>query len=147
MAWDEWEQLKTAAAERHTTRMRLNQVPLDPGGGTGTLVSNKSAWSRAGRDVGAFRDDIGKALGRLSEGRTGLGADAGCLTAAARKDVHESWDRYVRSVNERCGKLAGLLAGAGNDQLRTDEAIMAEIGNLKVEHADTPAVGGQDTGR
>ncbi|WP_329374276.1 hypothetical protein [Streptomyces sp. NBC_01483] len=34
MAWDEWEQLKTAASERHTTRMQLNQLPAGPGGST-----------------------------------------------------------------------------------------------------------------
>jgi hypothetical protein len=147
MAWEEWEQLKTAAAERHSTQMQLNQVPLDPGGGTGTLVSNKPAWSKAGKDVDAFREDISKAVGKLSDCQEGLGADAGCQTAGAQKDVYESWERYVKSVSGRCGKLAGLLEKAGNDQLKTDEGVMVEIGNLKVEYGDTPAVGGQDAGR
>lgn len=147
MAWDEWEQLKTAAVGRHTAKMQLNHVAPDPGGGSGTLVSNKPAWSKAGQDVGSFCDDISKALGKLSDGQKGLGADAGCLTAGAQQDVHSTWERYVKSVGERCGKLAGLLEKAGNDQLKTDEAIMVEIGNLKVDYTDTPAVGGQDTGR
>ena len=34
MAWDEWEQLKTQAAQHHSTNMELNQLPADPGGGT-----------------------------------------------------------------------------------------------------------------
>ncbi|MCF4139878.1 hypothetical protein L1856_28310 [Streptomyces sp. Tue 6430] len=144
MAWEEWEQLKSAAAEQHGTQMQLNQVPLDPGGsGGGTLVSNKPAWSKAGRDVGSLRDDIGKAMGKLTDGQQGLGEDAGCLTAAAQKDVHTSWETYVKKVSGRCGKLSGLLEKAGNDQLKTDEAIEAEIGNLKVEYGDTPAVGGK----
>ncbi|MFJ9716744.1 hypothetical protein ACIRPQ_12475 [Streptomyces sp. NPDC101213] len=144
MVWEEWEQLKSAAAEQHGTRMQLNQVPLDPGGsGGGTLVSNKPAWSKAGRDVGSLRDDIAKTVGKLTDGQQGLGEDAGCLTAAAQKDVHTSWETYVKKVSGRCGKLAGLLEKAGNDQLRTDEAIEAEIGNLKVEYGDTPAVGGK----
>ncbi|MEV6316488.1 hypothetical protein [Streptomyces sp. NPDC051776] len=33
MAWDEWEQLKSAAAEKRSTQMQLNQ--LDPGDGSG----------------------------------------------------------------------------------------------------------------
>lgn len=144
MAWEEWEQLKSAAAEQHGAQMQLNQVPLDPGGsGGGTLVSNKPAWSKAGRDVGSLRDDIGKAMGKLTDGQQGLGEDAGCLTAAAQKDVHTSWETYVKKVSGRCGKLSGLLEKAGNDQLKTDEAIEAEIGNLKVEYGDTPAVGGK----
>ncbi|MEU7055152.1 hypothetical protein [Streptomyces sp. NPDC046197] len=146
MAWQEWEQLKTAAAERHSAQMRLNHIPMDPGG-SGTLVSNKPAWSKAGQDVGSLRDDITKALGKLADGQKGLGDEAGCLTAGAQKEVHDSWERYVKAVSGRCGKLSSLLEKAGSDQLKTDEAVEAEIGNLKVDYADTPAVGGQDKGR
>lgn len=32
MAWDEWEQLKAEAADRHIARMRLNQLPADQSG-------------------------------------------------------------------------------------------------------------------
>ncbi|MET7869288.1 hypothetical protein [Streptomyces cyaneofuscatus] len=35
MAWDEWEQLKTQAAEEQSARMRLNQLAPEPGGGGG----------------------------------------------------------------------------------------------------------------
>ena len=142
MAWDEWEQLKSAAAERQGAQMQLNHVPLDPGG-SGTLVSNKPAWSKAGRDVGSLRDDISKAMGKLTDGQKGIGEDAGCLTAGAQKDVYGSWETYVKNVSGRCGKLSGLLEKAGSDQLKTDEAIEVEIGNLKVEYGDTPAVGGK----
>ncbi|SES08203.1 hypothetical protein SAMN04487983_103070 [Streptomyces sp. yr375] len=147
MAWEEWEQLKSAAAEQHAAQMQLNHVPIDPGGGTGTLVSNKPAWSKAGQDVGSLREDISKAMAKLTDGQKGLGEDAGCLTATAQKDVHASWETYVKNVSGRCGKLSGLLEKAGNDQLKTDEAIEVEIGNLKVEYGDTTAVGGQDKGR
>ncbi|MEV1062012.1 hypothetical protein [Streptomyces sp. NPDC050263] len=143
MAWEEWEQLKSAAADQHAAQMQLNHVPSDPGGGTGTLVSNKPAWSKAGQDVGSLRQDISKAMAKLTDGQKGLGEDAGCLTAAAQKDVHDSWETYVKNVSGRCGKLSGLLEKAGNDQLKTDEAIEVEIGNLTVEYADTPAVGGK----
>jgi hypothetical protein len=33
MVWDEWEQLKAQAAERHSAQMQLNQYPADAGGG------------------------------------------------------------------------------------------------------------------
>ena len=38
MAWDEWEQLKTEAAQKHTARMELNQLkdPSDGGGAPNT---------------------------------------------------------------------------------------------------------------
>jgi hypothetical protein len=73
MAWDEWEQLKTAASERHTTRMQLNQLPADPGGSTpggsgggiDKLRSDKAAWTTAGEGVGDLRDKIGRGLSRV----------------------------------------------------------------------------------
>ncbi|MFI0976124.1 hypothetical protein ACH4SP_03740 [Streptomyces sp. NPDC021093] len=147
MAWEEWEQLKATTAEQHTTRMQLNQVDPGVAGDTGTLVSNKAAWAKAGQDIGSFQEGISTALGKLSEGQKGLVADAGCETAGAQKEVHDSWEAYVKSVSGRCGKLAGLLEKIGNDQVKTDQAVLAEIGGLKVEYGDTPAVGGDGKGR
>ncbi|MEU7054814.1 hypothetical protein [Streptomyces sp. NPDC046197] len=87
MAWQEWEQLKAAAAERHSARMRLNQLPGDQGGtsasgsgASGRLRSDKKAWSAAGEGVGELRDNIGKALKKLEDGQTGLGKGSGCTT-------------------------------------------------------------------
>ena len=89
MAWDEWEQLKTTAAERHSTRMRLNQTPGDQNGtssgGTGAsgrLRSDKKAWAAAGQGVGDLRDSIGKALTKLEHGTPGLGKASGCSTGS-----------------------------------------------------------------
>ncbi|MFL4949888.1 hypothetical protein ACJ6WE_21640 [Streptomyces sp. MMS24-I31] len=146
MAWDEWEQLKTAAAKRHGAHMELNHVPPDPGG-PGTLVSNKPAWSKAGQAVGSLSGPITTALGKLTDGQKRFVAESGCQTSRAQKEVHDSWDRYVKAVRGRCGRLSNLLEKAGNDQLKTDESVKAEIGNLEVDYADTPAVGGQDKGR
>jgi hypothetical protein len=154
MAWEEWEQLKAAAAERHSAQMRLNQLPADQGGtgsggggAAGRLRSDKKAWSAAGEGVGGLRGNIGKALTKLEDGQTGLGKGSGCLTAAAQKSVHDSWERRVKDISELCDGLAGVLEKAGNDQLRTDEAIKAEIARLKVHSEDTSAVGGSGKGR
>lgn len=50
-------------------------------------------------------------------------------------------------MSGRCGRFSGLLSKVGSDQVKTDEAVEVEIGNLNVEYADTPAVGGRDEGR
>jgi hypothetical protein len=155
MAWEEWEELKATAAERHSARMQLNQLPADQGStGTssagapsGKLRSDKAAWSKAGEGVGSLPENISKALAQLEDGQKGLGKDSGCLTAAAQRDVYDSWERYVKDVSGRCDVLAGLFEKVGNDQMRTDEAIKAEIAKLKVQYEDTPAVGGQAGGR
>ncbi|MFI6546305.1 hypothetical protein ACIBO9_23970 [Streptomyces prunicolor] len=43
-----------------------------------------------------------------------------------------AWSKAAEGVGELCDGLAGVLEKTGNDQLRTDEAIKAEIAGLKV---------------
>ncbi|WOX11437.1 hypothetical protein [Streptomyces sp. N50] len=155
MAWEEWEELKATAVERHSTRMQLNQLPADQGGSgtssagtpSGKLRSDKAAWSKAAEGVGDLRDNTGKALAKLEEGQTGLDKGSGCLTAAAQKGVYDSWERRVKDIGELCDGLAGVLEKTGNDQLRTDEAIKTEIAKLKVHSEETPASGDSGKGR
>ena len=104
-------------------------------------------WTKAGEGVDSLRENATKAMAKLEEGQKGLGKGSGCLTAAAQRDVRESWERYVKDVSGRCGALADVLEKTGNDQLRTDEAIKAEIAKLKTDDEDTPAVGGHGKGR
>ncbi|MGW5332478.1 hypothetical protein [Streptomyces bauhiniae] len=148
MAWDEWDQAKTAAAGRQNAHMQLNQLPADQGssgtGGSlgppaGELRSDKGAWSKAGQGVGDLRDNIGKALTKLEDGQTGLSKAAGCLTATAQRGVHSSWKRRVKDIGALCDGLAEVLERTGNDQLRTDEAIKAQIARLGGDPAGTSA--------
>ncbi|MDX3533328.1 hypothetical protein PV721_02870 [Streptomyces sp. MB09-01] len=152
MAWDEWEQIKAGAGDGQHVAMRLNQVPADPGTGapsavTGGLQSSKKAWTAAGEGVGSLRQTMGTALTKLEDGQTGIGSTAGCLTAAAQKDVYDSWKKYAESVSERCGALQGILNQVGRDLLTTDEGVQAEMNRLNATYADTDAVGGQTKGR
>ncbi|MFJ2110482.1 hypothetical protein ACIOEX_00875 [Streptomyces sp. NPDC087850] len=151
MAWDEWEQIKVDVTDRQPVAMRLNQVPVEPGPGpsavTGGLKSSKKAWATAGEGVGSLRQSIGTALTKLEDGQAGLGATTDCLSAAAQKDVYESWKKYAQGVSERCGSLQRILEQVGRDQLTTDEAVKGEMDKLNLKYADTDAVGGQAKGR
>ncbi|MHB9859445.1 hypothetical protein [Streptomyces sp. YIM S03343] len=111
------------------------------------LKSTKAAWNKAGEGVGGLRDEISKALTKLSDGQKGLGDDAGCLTAGAQQEVYRSWARYVKSVNERCGGVKEVLEQVGHDLLLTDEGVRAAFGNVDLKYADTPALGGHRSGR
>ncbi|MGV4891370.1 hypothetical protein ACSR0Z_33255 [Streptomyces viridosporus] len=93
MAWDEWEQFKQDAIQRHGTQTQLNQLPPDDGPGPSTrgLLSSKKAWNKAGEDVGGLGDDIDKVLKKLQDGQKGLDGETGCLSAGARKEVYDSW--------------------------------------------------------
>jgi hypothetical protein len=58
MPWDEWEQLKASAAERHSTQMQLNQAPAERsggGGGTEKLKHTDKPWTDAAGIADALR--------------------------------------------------------------------------------------------
>ncbi|GGW17388.1 hypothetical protein GCM10018980_08100 [Streptomyces capoamus] len=144
MAWDEWEQLKADAAARGSTGMRLNHVPLEPGGGGGRdLKSDKKVWTQAGEDTKGLQDDVGKALGKLDDGQSGLGEMSGVQSAAAQRELYESWKKYVTGVKGRCGELGGLMERSGHDLAMSDGEVQAELEKIKAKYHDTEAVGGQ----
>ncbi|MCT2547653.1 hypothetical protein [Streptomyces atratus] len=150
MAWDEWEHLKSDAAARGSAQMQLNQYPADQGGGSATgsasasddLKSDKKAWVKAGEGVKGLMDGVGKALVKLGEGQAGLGDTGGCRSAAAQKDLYESWRKYVGDVSSRCDGLGGLLEGAGHDLSKSDQTVREELDKLQLKYQDTEAVGG-----
>ncbi|MBQ0828646.1 hypothetical protein [Streptomyces tagetis] len=153
MAWEEWEQLKAAAAERQSAHTQLNQLPADQGGTSpsatygppsGRLRSDKTAWSKAGEGLGELRTGMGKALKKLEDAQTGLDKKGAFLTATAQLGVFDSWERRAKDIGEWCDGLAGVLEKTGNDQLRTDEAIRAEIAALSAGGQDGSASHGSD---
>ncbi|CAL9290841.1 hypothetical protein [Streptomyces sp. SudanB25_2051] len=153
MSWDEWEQLKTEAAERQLTRMQLNQLPgSDPSGGggggsSGVVRTRMKAWSQAGAGVNGLKADIGQGLRKLEEGQSGVGDTSGCQSAAAQKELYDSWKSYVGKLSGRCGTVGGLLERAGRDLAMTDQAIEDEFAKVRAQYQDTEAVGGQAKGR
>ncbi|MFJ7331097.1 hypothetical protein ACIQVN_33270 [Streptomyces cyaneofuscatus] len=147
MAWDEWDQLKADAAANGSAQMQLNQAP--PAGGTqagaasGDLRSDKKAWVKAGEGVAGLRTGVGKALANLADGQAGLGDTSGSRSAAAQKELYDSWKKYVSDVSGRCGALGGLMQKAGHDLAKSDEEVKEDLEKLKVAYKDTEAVGGQ----
>ncbi|GGS96878.1 hypothetical protein [Streptomyces cinerochromogenes] len=145
MSWDEWEQLKAEAAARGATPVRLDQVvPAGKKGGKADgLRSDMKVWAKAGEDTRGLQDGLGKALGKMEDGQAGLAGTTGCLSAAAQKELYDSWKEYVGEVNGRCGELGRLLERAGRDLSMTDGDVRAALGRIGAEYHDTEAVGGQ----
>ncbi|MEW1610498.1 MULTISPECIES: hypothetical protein [unclassified Streptomyces] len=147
MAWGEWEQLKADAAADGAERMQLNQAPSEggapAGSASGDLKSDKKAWVTAGEGVTGLKTGVGTALTKLADGQAGLGETSGCRSAAAQKELYDSWKKYVGDVSGRCDALGGLLRKAGHDLSKSDQQVMAELAALKVSYRDTEAVGGQ----
>ncbi|CAL9302884.1 MULTISPECIES: hypothetical protein [unclassified Streptomyces] len=145
MAWDEWEQLKSAAAGHRTAAAPPAQRP--PGTHAGAdperLRSQKRAWTGAGQAVKRLRTDITRAMVRLESGQTGLTPLPGCRSGVAQQELHASWTRYLADVRTRCGELGALLEQAGRDLSMTDAALRDELGRIQVRYADTAAPGGR----
>ncbi|MFF5020208.1 hypothetical protein [Streptomyces sp. NPDC001165] len=113
MAWDEWEQLKAHAAERHSAQMQLNQYPADgggggagqshPGGKGGRLHVNHDSLNRNSN----FLIEL---AGLLYEGRPD--GDL-CTTARAPRshpDVAAKVDRFARFADDQYQDVTSLLA-------------------------------------
>ncbi|MEU3577750.1 hypothetical protein AB0H24_15230 [Streptomyces globisporus] len=142
MAWDEWEQIKADVAAKGPASMQLNQAPSE-GVTSGDLKSNRKTWVRVGEGVTDLKGGVGKALTKLADGQTGLGDTTGSVSAAAQKELYDSWKKYVSDVRGRCEALGGLLQKAGHDLSKTDEEALADLEKLQVKYEDTKAVGGQ----
>lgn len=130
MSWEEWEQVRTAAAHRQSSQMQLNQLPADQGGSgtavvygppSGKLRSDRTAWAKAGTGFGDLRDNLGKARTKLADGQTGLGTAAGCLTSVAQ-----------------VAALALLLTGCGPSGTHSSSKEQTAKMNMQeaAEHAD-----------
>ena len=148
MAWDEWEQLKAEAmagrSGESSPSMRLNQVAPDQGGGySEDLKTDKRAWVKAGEGVSGLKGEIATALTKLDARQAGLGDTAGCQSAAAQKELYDSWKKYVGDVSGRCQALGSVLQQSGHDLSKPDESVKQDLDAHAKRYADTEAVGGQ----
>ncbi|MFD5329449.1 hypothetical protein [Streptomyces sp. NPDC127092] len=145
MPWDEWEQLKAETAARQSSSMRLNQLPADPGGGgySEDLKTDKRAWVKAGEGVSGLKEGVTTALTKLDSGQAGLGDGQGIQSAAAQKELYDSWKKYLGDVSGRCEALGKVLQQSGHDLAKPDDAVKQDLDALAKKYADTEAVGGQ----
>ncbi|MFE5487034.1 hypothetical protein [Streptomyces sp. NPDC056527] len=107
---DEWAAVRTVAVERQETRMRLNQLPADGGGGTGKKLHVDSAElrGRAGK-ADIVRSDFVKADNTATKetGEVAAGLK-GFRSAPAFKTFSTRWEAQMKYVE---GLLANAVAG------------------------------------
>ncbi|MFJ9035597.1 amino acid ABC transporter permease [Streptomyces sp. NPDC102406] len=132
MAWDEWEQLTSEAAERRTTHMQLNSLqgeggyakPSGSGGGTGTLKHKGGPWTKAAGtadDLQTSTIDAQVALHSAHEG-TGGGL-TGLASLGSLKTVHKSWHDRLGRVREECSSLEPKLRQVAVDLGEVDADV------------------------
>ncbi|GGY96976.1 hypothetical protein CP967_21625 [Streptomyces nitrosporeus] len=115
MAWDEWEQLKSDAAERRATRMRLNQLPPEAGGGPppqGDLKVNQKDLAEIGNAAFLLYGDLEKtgdhARASTQKAASGLTSETFAL-GAALDHVASRWIDQVRSLLDACAHISNHL--------------------------------------
>lgn len=111
MAWDQWEQLKAQAAERHSTKMELNQLPGDPGQGAG-------GDSHQGGDLCVSQKDL------AAVGNAAYQLHQGFALGAALDHVAERWVDQVQTLLDATAHISNHLDYIKGVHAR-DEAYIA----------------------
>jgi hypothetical protein len=130
MAWDEWEQLKAGAAERHSAEMQLNQASGDPrasgGGGTGTLRHTGGPWTKTADTADDLQISTVTSKVELRSAHDGItGGAAGLASLGVLKAVLNSWDKRLGRVRDECIALGPKLRQVAVDLGEVD----VQVGN------------------
>ncbi|MFJ2915985.1 amino acid ABC transporter permease [Streptomyces sp. NPDC087307] len=134
VAWDEWEQLKAGAAERHATAMQINGLQRGDGsggstgggGGTGTLKHKGGPWTKAAGTADGLQTSTITAKADLRRAHDGTaGGLAGLASLGALTSVLTSWEERLGRVRTECGSLEPKLRQVAVEFAEVD----AEVGN------------------
>ncbi|MFF6777848.1 hypothetical protein ACFY8W_30460 [Streptomyces sp. NPDC012637] len=136
---EEWAAERSAAANR--VSMRLNQLPADPGGGSG-----------GGADLGVKQDHLGAVghaafglHGRLlkdgnharsdtSEAATGL-SNSGFRTGSAMATVQETWASQLGTLLDACAHISNHLDYSAAAHAKDDEDVRTALAVSRInEH-------------
>ncbi|MFI8826370.1 hypothetical protein [Streptomyces sp. NPDC053431] len=104
---DEWAQDKDNARTPRTqaSDMRLNQLPADPGGGSGSpdLATSPARKKAAANTIETqIQPNLKSAADAADEGTDGAVTEfKGWDTSAGLKKAHEHWDSQVKRLNAR----------------------------------------------
>ncbi|GAB7104133.1 hypothetical protein JCM4814A_24470 [Streptomyces phaeofaciens JCM 4814] len=120
MAWEEWERLKADAAGNDATRMRLNQLPADPGGGSGDLVVNQDDLGAVGHDAHLLYEELRDGADIAGAGANKEGAGSSSQAASALKShgftcggaletTVEIWTSQLKTVLQACAHISDHL--------------------------------------
>ncbi|MGV9347938.1 hypothetical protein ACWDSD_24600 [Streptomyces spiralis] len=138
MPWDEWEQLKREAADRHTARMQLNSVPADGGhsapttgsGGPDLLITD-TPWTGAARVAEELRTSTHNGLLELKKSYDGVGGGTGGFDCtAALKEIQPTWEARLGAVRDECDHLQGTLGKTGKKFGEVDHGVKDRVGSV-----------------
>ncbi|MET8970804.1 hypothetical protein ACWEP8_10965 [Streptomyces hydrogenans] len=139
MAWEEWERLKSTAADQGSTRMQLNRVPDEreegpAGGGTnGDLTVDH-------QDLAA----VGNSAFKLFEGLGNHGRDAWSSSQTAAKDlttqefelgaalhvVQDRWEKSLKTLLDACAHISNHMDFTQNAHAGDEYHIASTVSSI-----------------
>lgn len=135
MAWDEWEQLKAQAADRHSARMQLNQYPGDQGGdGTqGDLVVGQTDLEAVGKAAHNLFDDFTSHSGHArvsSEAAAGGLKGEGFALGNALEHVTQRWGEQAKTLLDACAHISNHLRFTKNRHTADESYIVGAVSSI-----------------
>ncbi|MYV47609.1 hypothetical protein [Streptomyces sp. SID2888] len=116
MAWDEWEQLKSEAAQKQSARMQLNHVPPDNDGGStpqGDLTVDQQDLAAIGDKAFTLWNDLGRYARGTAVSSTTAGADLkgqGFTKLGGALDrVQTRWEEQLKTLLDACAQISNHM--------------------------------------
>ncbi|MFE1197609.1 hypothetical protein ACFW6E_33410 [Streptomyces olivaceoviridis] len=135
MAWEEWDQLKAQAADRHSTRMQLNQYPADQGGGgtQGDLVVGHRDLEEVGKAAHELFDRFTTYSGHArvaSEAAAGGLKGEGFALGGALEHVTQRWSEQTKTLLDACAHISNHLRYTKNQHDADDAYIAGSVSSI-----------------
>lgn len=140
MAWDEWEQLKSQAANSGSAQMQLNQ--LDPGSGGrpapdpssyGDLKANQKDLAQIGKNAFELYNDLwdkGRKAVPTSEKAAGVLTQGGFALGAALQHVALRWDEQLGSLRDACAHISNHMRVTTKLHADDDDYIRRQMSSI-----------------
>ncbi|MET7441067.1 hypothetical protein ACWERY_27775 [Streptomyces sp. NPDC004082] len=143
MAWDEWEQLKSQAAERRSDdHMQLNQ--LEPGGGGGRVVDpaqygdltvNQGDLAKIGEHAFTLYNDLwnkGRRAVPSSDKAAGDLTRQGFALGGGLQHVSSRWDEQLSSLRDACAHISNHMSVTKKLHTGDDHYIRRQMSSIDV---------------
>ncbi|MET9349788.1 hypothetical protein [Streptomyces termitum] len=137
MAWDEWEQLKTSAAERDSTRMQLNRLPDEDRPNAGSPTGGFLKVDQ--QDLAAIGDEAFKLYNRLWKEARVTSTDSaasdlsgqGFALGGALSHVALQWDKQLGSVMDACALISNHMDFTKNAHAGDEVFIERHVSSIQ----------------
>ncbi|GGY01744.1 hypothetical protein [Streptomyces minutiscleroticus] len=137
MAWDEWEQLKTQAADQ-STQMQLNQ--LEPGGNApplpsryGDLTVTQGDLAKIGEHAFTLYNDLwdrGRKALPSSDKAAGDLSTQGFALGGGLKHVATRWDEQLASLRDACAHISNHMRVTKSLHADNDHYIQRQMSSI-----------------